>query len=143
MARARSGEALISAICGLPSHFDTNSNRNRNPLPLCRPSRTGSFPPCYRSLRGPSAPRSINRPGLGASFVNTAVANIWAKAGQQSHQCAPACAICGVLSQPTPNNWRHEELIATTRNMRGGVAFERGRLKTVPFCCYSLVLASS
>ena len=34
---------LISAICGLPSHFDTNSNRNRNPLSLCRPSRTGSF----------------------------------------------------------------------------------------------------
>ena len=80
---------------------------------------------------------------VGASFVNTAVANIWAKAGRQSHQCAPACAICGVLSQPTPKNWRHEELIATTRNMRGGVAFERGRLKTVPFCCYSLVLASS
>ena len=38
-----SGEALISAICGLPSHFDTNSNQNRNPLSLCRPSRTGSF----------------------------------------------------------------------------------------------------
>ena len=35
-----SGEALISTICGLPSHFDTNSNRNRNPLSLCRPSRT-------------------------------------------------------------------------------------------------------
>ena len=42
--RGGSGEALISAIYGLPSHFDTNSNQNRNPLSLCRPSRTGSFP---------------------------------------------------------------------------------------------------
>ena len=54
MAPARSGEALVSAICGLPSQFDTNSNRNRNPLPLCRPPRTGSFSSQLASSRAGS-----------------------------------------------------------------------------------------
>ena len=108
MAPARSGEALVSAICGLPSQFDTNSNRNRSPLPLCRPPRTGSFSSQLASSRA------------GSPWCCYRCPCVVCAAGHYSPQCTKPChSTCIVVPGRERERDMAPELFAAIVLLRG------------------------